>query len=383
MTKRNAALIVEMFLRMWEDVCFLEHASAISHGQTSDPVLANAPLFRDYLLNFRPGNRFAEERFIATDTDTVVGVMAAAPALIASWIAGSKRIFRISAEMQTRFANIKFGNLRLSDIRLPLPVFGVQLETPIKEDVIGYGFMFLWMLNKPDDMTRLTDRHHLSVIALPETTINYGGLDPDECQRVLRDMQSPKWSRRGFKRAAEMVKKQKKMAQQSPRVGFISLPLDELYADMSIEEYFAHMLETDKTVLDTDIQQIRIAFNLCLYLQSLPPGAEQEEGVEWKTEYLPKKDLKTILPVIVKRTEVCDIVGHHIIDGMVVDKRSADAKAHGWEMEPMWRRAHSRRPPGKGNDPAAEKSVEVRHYLIREDRAVQGRPIRGALAEVR
>ncbi len=173
MAKRNDSLVVEMFLRMWEDVCFMEHASAISHAQPSDPVLANAPLFRDYLLNFRPGDRFAEERFIATDTDTVVGVMAAAPALIASWVVGSKRIFRISVEMQKRFANIKFGNLRLSDIQLPFPVFGVQLEAPVKDepvkdDVAEYGFMFVWMLNKPDDMTRLTDKHHLSVIALPE-----------------------------------------------------------------------------------------------------------------------------------------------------------------------------------------------------------------------
>ncbi len=385
MEKRNDALVVEMFLRMWEAMCFMEQLHAFLEGKEVDPAMKHAAAFRDYLLQHRPGEAFDEKRFVPANEaqcEYTKGIMAAAPALVADWVWGSKRIFRPSAEMQERFTGIKFGNLRFSDLQLPFPIFGVQLANPLPALQTDYGFMFVWLLDLPGEGP-LPDRRTLNFVALPQMLKGYGGLDPERCRKALRDLKDPKRFERGRREALDLATQHGDLKKYAPHLGFLSIPLPWLESDVPIEHFLEAAPKANPWLHDWSIAQVRIALNLCLYLQSLPPGAEKEEGVHWKAEYLPKRERKAPQPVISTRTEVCDIIGHHIIDGMVVDKRSAEARAGGWEMEPMWRRAHSRRPPGKGNDPTAEKSVKVRHYLIREDLAAQGHPIRGSLAEVR
>ncbi len=391
MKSGNDALIVEMFLRVWEDVCFREHMAAVAANRQTEPAFENAPSFRDYLLQYRPGDVFDEKRFIPSHDPNIklaTGVMAAAPALIASWVSGSKRIFRLSAEMQARFETIGFGNLRLSDVLLPFPTFGIQLATPLqdsREKNGEYRFMFVWSSHLAVNIP-LQHQQSVNFVLLPDVMRGYGGLDPlkrNQAQKAFLDpsLPYPKRMRIG-KTLDELLVAHKKMYENSGPIGSMFAPSDALETDTLIEDFFAEYKEKIR-LHDVYMRQARIALNLCLYLQSLPSSAETEKGTEWKAEYLPKRDLKAPFPVITKRTEVCDIVGHHIIDAMVINKRSSAARAGGWEMEPRWRRAHTRRPPGKGSDPTAEKSVKVRHYLIREDLVAQGRLVQGSLAEVR
>lgn len=381
MEKRNDAVAVEALLRLWENTMFMEQGMAVIEQRSVSPSVQNWADFRDYLLRYRAGDLFDEARFMP-EHGTVKyadGFMAAVPPLVATWISSSKRVFRLSKEMQARFAGIKFGNIRLSDVVLPFPGFGIQLDTPIVDDKAEYGFLLATRANMTNPTTG-KDYPVLEVSCIPRGATKYEGFDRDKCQSVVRGLGSERSSptyQRNLKAMLEMARQYSGATGVLPRVRSFTMDLSE---DMLIEEFIERLRKAGLD--DADLVQGRICLNLCLYLQSLPPGAEKEEGVEWKKEY--QKKVKTTASVITKATNVCDITGHHILNSMIVDNRSDAQRARGgWEMEPRWRRAHKRRPPGSGHDPTAEKTVKVRHYLIREDLVPEVGVLHGSLAEVR
>ncbi len=346
----------------------------LSPGRAQQPAHNNWHSLRDYILTFRATDQFDAARYIPK-TSPDKEVLQLIPALITIWVAHSKRIYRLSPEMQKQFSRIGFGNIRLSDILMPLNSFAVQLGTTLVDEA-GYQCNLVLTTNllRPSDSGEV--RPTINVLGLPQSTIRYSGLNPRD-----RDVLLSKIRKHGIHKgpdAQRLANQYAAMSKHISHVGNVSLPYED---DQLIEDYFKQL--RGKGLNDTDLVQARIIFNLCLYLQSLPPSAEQEEGVTWNTETVSMAPGSS--PVITARTEVCDIIGHHILTSMIVEekaKKSEQSHPTGYEVAPHWRRAHLRRPPGKGHIPDAERTVKVRHTLVRADRIPEVGVIKGSETEV-
>ncbi len=96
-----------------------------------------------------------------------------------------------------------------------------------------------------------------------------------------------------------------------------------------------------------------------------------------------------ITPVIDERSvvmdpdDICCVANNHVIHVNYSRKRGTFKKTGGYEVDPHERGAHRRRPPGKGNDPFAEKTVLVRKTTVRRDRIPAGAITKGSLVEIK
>ena len=367
-----------MALRAWEDYMFVLQVNEECQGGFPRGPARHWSEFRDYLLRYRQGERFDKERFIP-DAESSDLRNVNTPALLASWIAYSKRVFRLSVDMQAKLQAIKLGNVRVEDLILPFPAFGIQLETPFTgNDGKMYSFILVnnfheLLLPEATVGTKMT-----SITAFADLLLGYEALNHRDKKDVLEDISKGKMDR-----AKRMTSKlSNKLVESIEKVG--NLGNDSLVIPLN-KDLLAEDFLNDLAKAGTDprfLLEIRIFFNLCLYLQSLPAEAEKEEGVKWQTEV--SDSLIGVRPVITSETEVCDIVGRHIIDSMVVDRRQKTSVHVGWEISaPHWRRAHKRRPPGLGHDPTAEKTVKVRHTLVREDLMPEVGVVKGSVSDLK
>lgn len=380
MRKQNNVGILEMFLRIWEDVMF---GIQLNQGEAARGSVRHWSEFREYLLRYRQGQPFDKKRFLPSEEDTSTP-RDVAP-MIASWVSCSKRIYRVSKEMQAIFSRIKMGNMRVSDLVPPFPAFGVQLEDPV-ESRYGKKLDFILVSNYPELVFDLPEEKKGAVVSIssfPSAIMQYQPLDHNEKMTVIRswgEQDRKPWVAKMQKRLHMALSNQVHVLNRFPVSGsFFGLNRDTL-----IEDYLA---ELSKNLLnEADVLQVRIVFNLILYLQSLPSGAEKVEGAKWKTESahenIPVNRAERLARIITSGNQVCDVIGRHIINSMIRDERSETERSSGYEVDPHWRRAHKRRLPGLGQDPTAEKTVKVRHTLVREDRVPEVGVVKGSVSEV-
>lgn len=382
MEKRNDAAVLEMALRSWEDLMYMNQVQLLkAGGQPSGPT-KHWSSFRDYLLHYRHDQPFDREKFVSNDPD---GQLVHIPAVVAAWVSHSKRIFRLSKDMQSRFSVIKLGNMRVSDVLMPFPAFGIQFDTPIQSGYDRFALNFMLVSNYHELLVELPIEQKGRAIGLtsfPQSQAEYQAFDHREKMEALSLIGKPGKERQLQKILKRQFAQFKQVTEKIGGLGTDGLIIGTNKQDMLVEDYLSDIAEEVSNVAgsETMVVQIRIIFNLCLYLQSLPPEAKSQEGAKWEREVSDK--LISPRPVITAETEVCDIIGRHILDSMIVDKRPVEHRAGGWEVIPHWRRAHKRRPPGQGHDPNAEKTVKIPHVLVREDRVPEVGVVKGSIGDV-
>jgi hypothetical protein len=379
--QKTKARVLEAFLRYWEDTFFMRQVTdTLNHEETTGTV-KHWSEFRQYARDFRLGQLYDLQRFHKCPK-LLVEIQDFA-AILLSWITYSKRVFRISKEMQARFEMISLGNIMVSDIVLPFPAFGVELDTEM-EYAQGDAFDFMVVSNyheliypKIAEMCREKNEPLSAITTYSSAQTTYRSIPATKKKEIMGNAQ------RGYSRHKDLARdvaylreKAIEGGKQMGRSETIIIPVSE---DCLAEDFLAKATEMFPP---EDVRRIRVIFNLCLYLQSLPAQHEQEEGKKWKEE--PFEDDGTPSgSTLTRSANLCDIVGRHILDSMLVDKGGREVLAgSGWELPPHWRRAHKRRPPGKGSDPNAEKSVKVRHSLVRADRVPEFGGVIGSVAEV-
>jgi hypothetical protein len=379
--QKTKARVLDAFLRYWEDTFFMRQVTDTLNHEEVRGTVKHWSEFRQYARNFRLGQLYDLTRFHECPK-LLVGIQDFT-AILLSWITNSKRVFRISTEMQIRFEMIRFGNIKVSDIILPFPAFGVELDTEM-EYAQGGAFDFMVVskyheLIYPNiaEMCREKKEPLSAITTYSSAQTTYRSIPTVKKKEILGNVQRGYSSKKDLKRDVMYLREKAiEGGRQMGRSETIIIPVSE---DCLAEDFLA---EATKTFPPEDVKRIRVIFNLCLYLQSLPAKHMLDEGKKWKEE--PIENETPSESTLIRSANLCDIVGRHILDSMMVDKEGLVVlPGSGWEQPPHWRRAHKRRPPGKGSDPTAEKSVKIPHALVRADRIPEFGGVIGSVAEVK
>jgi len=114
---------------------------------------------------------------------------------------------------------------------------------------------------------------------------------------------------------------------------------------------------------------VRLAAGFSLYLASLPPGSSH------RSEWSPLSKSQRLDPrAITNAAQVClvsSVYRMSVEERQVADEHVASQKPS-YELCAHFRRGHWRRPPGKGDDQTAAKTIWVRPTLVRRDRLLPG-----------
>jgi hypothetical protein len=375
--QQTKATVLEKILKYWEDTMFtFWFQFSLKKIQPLGPV-AHWESFREYARTFCVGQKFDMARYYDVPEDVDLGSFKIIPLMLVSWLSNSKRVFRVSGDMQSRLESIRLGNMRLSDLVFPFPSFCVELGMELLgSNGSNYDFILVHDTNKllfPD----LPENKIRSFTTFSSKNTTYCGMSREKMAELRSHLQRGYTSGKDLRRDVEYLKQVALQGGRTVSAGetlLINIQKDDL-----IEDYLEGLVNAGLT--KADLARVRLVFNLCIYLQSLPPLFQNEEGVKWKEELLPAQ---TSDRVFIRSANICEITGKHIIDSMIVDERGEKVQgAGGWELPPHWRRAHRRRPPGKGNDPTAEKTVKVKHALVRADKIQEFGGTTGSISEVK
>lgn len=372
MSERRGVEILEALLHLWEDHIFIQSCASLTQSKPLVKAEAYWPEFRKALLRARSATEFDPSRYAPTRASREE--LHLIPFYLWHWVSESKRVFRLSHEMQRRFSRISFGNVLLSEVQLPFNSFGVELAESVTH-LFDNRFVLVTLFNLryegSDRSNRLFD-----IMSTTPDLAGYQGITPTRRRYILDLYKSPLRREQGVREAAASLKHVRAQIELVPFFGRLRIPDDQ---DIPIEEYLRS--ERARGVDEVHIMNARIVLNLCLYLESLPTAISTAGGHVWERSHTKPKDKREV--VITDEAKVCSIGGTHVLDSMIVDKRSSHSRAGGYEVDPHWRRAHKRRPMGMGNDPTAPKSVKIPRTLVRSDRVPEVGVIKGSTAKVR
>jgi hypothetical protein len=393
---------MEQLLRDWEDDKLIAEAMYNALGETPpEPCVRNWKQFRKFLLGSRPGTMFDLTRFgfggdnfranvqehlepfINISADGGVRAYGASQnttgMMLLRWIACSKRLFTISNQMQDQFESIDLGNIRFSDVVFPFPSFGVRFARPVvsvSDPTAQTSFVLVsdWFKLATEGLpiNTMTMEELTSIVTLPPSLTQYLALT-DAQKNKLQRLQRTGTDRQ---RQAYILKLMDQHQREHKKVAsHVDSWIWNSKRDITVEELLSRLSKDFTDDASRQIKAIRLVVNLCLYLQSLPVEYEESEGKLWHKQQAQSSERKA--SAISDETLVCHIDGEHIIREMIHRNTETTGKSSSSIM-PHWRRAHKRRPRGKGNDPTAEKTVKVRHTLVLGHLLPDGEAVHGA-----
>lgn len=373
---------VDGILKHWEFLWYLVEVlnkhSWVFKNQPECPAIHGWKQFRSFLRQCGPDTVFDSKRFGAWESklDTV-------PLSVMRW-AVTRRIFYITAPMQERFEQIHMGNIKMKDVIKPFDDFGIRFATPIISSTDpNFSCSFAWITDwfkhasecggggAPDVVDDRT-----GICVWPDSITQYRGVSKEDQAKLERLI------RTGSKKQAGLF--WQKLFDELPELTN-SLNYGVVWSfsnDYTAEEWLAEAEQrlkagqTDAYNIQAGLRAIRLVINLCIYLQSIPAEYEGQEGTKWHADtYHGGK-----AGAVTDGTLVCQIGGSHIIDSMIRSGSKGVSEEALRLVRPHWRRAHTRRPPGKGSDPNAERSVKVRHTLVCSELQSAGAAMRGAVS---
>ncbi len=368
MSIRNSATIFEQALRAWEDIMFIGQVKALLENREPCGPVRHWSEFRSYVLRYRLGDRFDNGRFTFFTTNQVMwGMPYGISSMLTSWITHGKRVYRLSPSMQAMFSKVSFGTMRISDLVFPLKAFGIQCNTVPDTDGNGSDVGMILVSDYPTLLVeRVTEEERESTVAFsffPVSLLSYQALASGEKKLLLSKITEGNARRlpKVLKRVMDTYRTNMSAVTGFEKDGYL-LPLNR---DQLIEDYFTQL--SAGGFPEGDVTQIRIVYNLCVYLQSMACIKKSTGMVRWERDT--NRAAPTQSPVLVSETDVCVVEGWGTLDaGVHGGSGSREGTSGGWEVAPHWRSAHKRRPKGKGNDPTAEKTVSVPRTLVRIDK---------------
>ena len=355
MRKQN---VLEGYLSFWEDTMFITNIYGVANNLPNIPTIESSIGFRDELLAaYTLDHKVNLERFVFPDTpvgwmsDETVTVFArnlnTAPLEIFDWTRSSRRIFELGAEMQHSFENISVADIPIDDILWPFDSFVVKLATPIKRCqnnicaiLVSKPFRYQSTFNDPDSVVMM-------VSLLSDNLTAYKPINSEEKRRIRRSFEYGGGQRARKFLSTEAVSRMRNFS---------------LYGRNSVllrsagENSIRNFLQID--IPDEEKTAIQILLNMLLYLE-----ARELRGsvTNWSRQSRVPGCARNI---ITDAMNVCQVTNINTLKELA---ENVDRYLSRECTEPHWRRGHSRRKPGEGQDPMAPRSVRVKPTLVRPD----------------
>lgn len=387
---------LELALRWWEDRCFLYKMVALYRQARGQPCaykaegpLVNAPEFRKALMETpgEPPEGFFDRFVLPTVMLKPLGRLWMLPGEIAAWTIESRRIFRLSLDLQAMLNATSLDGVLWKDVQPPFDTFLMALPSPIK-DANGreYDAVFFSRASIGGDA-----EGHLP----PEIRELHRkqGFDPDEPGSFAQFLLLPKdlgelkflsrferehilngWNRKDWKKMSHWTDRALKRLDE-PKMTFFGF-MDSRVPDVPVTESVRNLhqythastCKCGGTHPEWDAAA-RLFVGVCIHLSNIPAGPSRERS-DWE-----RPGAKSEPPTSLQsQAEVCAIASIHVL---TPEERAAfldhgRAGKGGYEVSAHFRTGHYRRPPGKGSDPLAEKVVWVRPTFVKRDRLKDG-----------
>jgi hypothetical protein len=373
---------------MW----YLVHVSERLRAATKQPLLYSAHPravqnyvhFRQYLLNRLNGKReFTIDDFGPPDPKLLYSYWSYVPLLLSGWCGHSRRIYQIQPELQKVLEHTSLRDMTWEDIHLPFDAFAIELSFPLMNasgqecDMIvvnagaDRGQWTFAGLRKDLRGYKSVDRVHL------EKLVKKGrnALASQEVTRLLREIEL----REGTLFTLAFGKDRNE-------------PILECLDRITREEWERNKVSTPEVLMERQVQILRIALGLPLYLSSLPvrenhlvattqaPGG-QVSFTSGRPDPNAISNLAEIFAVTSKFKLGRKERLYMGLEGTEEEQAAVRASV-GREMSCHFHPGYWRRRPYHGKDPHAPKVVEVSPYIARRDRLPEGALPGGAAVAV-
>lgn len=341
-------------------------------------AIANSDSLREFLLKVHSTNPSAEAKrrdftallpgFDFENAYPKLKGISNVPVWLTSWTKHSRRVYSLSPEVQAVLEHTSLKEITWADIKFPFPSYAMQLATPIFDDRVGKSdFVVISEINTGDFPIN-NDGKYLSVIAFNVDTKKAAGVT-----RVLREKLSTLPSNPRDIRARG--KEIQRMISRIANFDSLSMTIEPSHHNTLLSQTPITMRQgtsldalREKQLLSFRDQLFRIVVGFTQYLKSLPPKDnyvstpyEKPVGTQWTDS--------PVSPV-----QVCNVTSY--IKLSENQKLAYGLTGTGQERAAFERNfscveAYWRRPRGQGTNPDAERSVWVRSYFSRKDKAPQ------------
>ena len=371
---------LELVLRAWEDFWWLVHhinRLLVATGGTAlcsnRGSVLNAGRFRDCLLGIHDPERQRElyEFIPPADMKRSLSYEGGYPLALARWSVHSRRIYKLDSDLQALLQATSLKGVLWSDVQLPFDSFAIELAQPLI-DSEGNRFGFLLVSTPlPYELEEdISPKDLIDFRCFGTKGMKYAPLNTQQRERIQTsvDRQIDRGDPYGI--LTEYRELASKPLDRVPTSSFkLHSHPDELVTETAERVYKEKFPGVDRpAALATWDAMTRLVVGLALYLKTLPPGSSHVSE--------PTKPFRSGLPdrkVITNRWEVCNVTSvipltreeriFYGVEGNQEEQRQAK-----YELSCHFREGHWRRPPGKGDDPTAPRTVHVRPCIVRRDR---------------
>ncbi len=302
------------------------------------------------------------------------------PGMMYSWTKHSRRVYDLPEDLQLLFSNTSLAKADWSKVRLPFKSFLLNLSVPII-DRFNQEYKAILVSEYPSALYAVPGRSKDDDTYVTLTLI------PESLPTIQTAFIGDELIRANAYAARGDVFRAMKIAQHAFERNTTKLPRAKLVFSTFFYEDPQHVkiCEEEETLRDASEHTgeefmatyhqlrtvMRIFFGFLLYRQTMPTG-------KTLIEQFSPDDSRAVLPAkfhgIAKSSLVCHVQSvYKPLDSYEKDIfRQAMQGTLKRELSCHLREGHWRRRPGLGQDPDAEKTVEVRATVVRPDKLEPG-----------
>lgn len=368
--KRYQINRLEQALQYWEELCFLgRYALEAGRGSGKDGIPAPAgPLIhyrelRNHLLERGDfdADRFFRPTQIAHD---YLRQFASIPQFLHAWSSCSRRVYQVTQELQLLLGATSLEGIAWNDITWPFNAFALMFDVPIidgHENKLDFALVYV---DEHQGLMSSREGLEVRVMLFSEDFERFTPFSHAGKKQILRAVKRRRWSE--VSRLVDKCTMKWRGNMSIVTFGIFSDPSDShLVTTPRSERMYQDHRELGLVPFDQEDHPeydvaTRIIAGLCLYLTSLPSGSSHRSS--WQSPPRGRPDPKAVT----NGAEVCTVTNIHKLGSRL--QRALESDYSGREMPAGWRCGHWRRPPGKGDDPIAKKTVLVHPYEVRKDR---------------
>jgi len=373
---------LEYSLRAWEDLWYLVQVRERVRAATHQPLLfgekprvvQNHRHFRDFLLNRYSGKReLTIDDFDAPTSKLHQSYWGHLHVVLSGWCGHSRRVYQVQPELQKVLEHTSLQGMTWEDIHLPFKAFAIELSFPLFTP--GGAECDMILVNAG------ADDAYWTFATLRKDLRGYERVDRDHIEKQLK--------RGKNQRASQLVGSYLPVV-EGLEGNFMTLgnqdkgePILQSLERVTREEWERTGKRVSHAALmEKQVQMLRIAFGLPLYLSSLPVQKNHLEATPRTPD--DQVRLRSGLPdpnVISNHAEIFSVSNRfklgrmeRLYMGLEGTKEEQDAVRNsvGREMSCHFHPGYWRRKPFCGNDPNAPRVVEVSPYIVRRDRLPEG-----------
>lgn len=363
---------MEQALEAWETICFLRQMKfetdlldlPASDQARLREVMYQGPekhwrTFREYLLQFR-GSDFDVHRYLdlsgwGGEGSEAYGLIAP---MLAAWTAYSRRVLRLTPQLQVELELTSISNLRWADILWPYDAFLIGLGRPIEfESGRTYDYLLVstraygWMDagHRPPD---------LMIMLLPENLAEFPFLTEKKRRRIERLIRSGR--RNSYNAEAAAYNRKYLEFKRHMPIGEVRFHPNERIVDV-LDQFHEVEEAEERTIAELDLA-LRLAVGLAMHLTTVPPSTSLMRN---ESPYPPADpDIRAIS----RGARICTVLSTYTMDVQERKAIEVDGVPRQFrQLSPHWRRGYFRREWGQGRNPTARRTVRILPVLVRKD----------------